>query len=165
MKFPAMPVRSGRDATLNFEKLQKELTEREQSVAIAYRSAAQNLAAATRTKIKLDKVIKDPGANLDVVTNFCYVVPADGYYHIDGSVAANIAAKAVLLVEIWVNGAEALTGTRVFTEAGIADGTASGILFLKKGEKVELVALNTGAECVLGVGFPEQNRLSVVRVA
>lgn len=138
----------------------------EASVAMAYRSAAQNLPSATPTKIKLDKVIKDPGGNIGA--NDFYTAPSTGYYHIDGQVACGtLAAKATLEAWIQVNGGLALSGLRVFDTAelgGFVYATVAGIVELKAGDKVELYAQQSGVECALQVAGSFENRLSVMRV-
>jgi hypothetical protein len=134
----------------------------EESIGMAYRNSAQNLAAATNTKIKLNSVIKDPGSNIGA--NEFYTVPATGYYHVDGEVLAVPAANAYLVANIWVNGVAALAGSMT-SEGGEAynGSSVSGIIYCAKGDKIELVGYNSGVEKALIIEAGK-NRLSVNRV-
>src|SRR6266550_5864368 len=53
---------------------------------IGYRNTSQKFPSAVFTLVKIDKTLKDPGGHWDPV-NFCYVVPQEGYYHVDALIA------------------------------------------------------------------------------
>ena len=137
----------------------------ENSVATAYRSAAQKIPNAAWTQIKLDKAINDPGSNISIAKG-CYVVPADGYYQISGSVKIlGLKANLLFISGIFLNGAEAITGVQsnlsVETDAA---GPVVGILFCKKGEEIELRIYQASTiEKELAVGA-STCRLNVARV-
>src|SRR5256885_12521074 len=92
MRFPAMPVRSARDATENFDQLQKRLSAIEQSYGSAYRSAEQKIPNLTWTLIKLDTAIHNENGNFDLTTGW-YTVPMNGIYQITGWTAVTFAGE------------------------------------------------------------------------
>src|SRR5947207_2785053 len=124
----------------NFEFLEDvQLGSTENSVAMAYRNAAQKIKTTEFVQVKLDKAINDPGGNLDL-TNGYYVVPQDGYYLVVGQISlkTNVAEYDVLATII-VNGVEKCRGVQQEKlGGGIVGCTTSGIVSCKKGEHIEL---------------------------
>lgn len=139
----------------------------ELNVAMAYRSAEQKIPNTTFTRIKVDKVLNDPGANMNVAAgNGWYTVPADGYYQISGSISLQMGAtEATGIASVFLSGAEVLRSSRQTSTTASAIFTlgVAGIVFCKKGEKIELFTWqSSGAERVIETGptFP----LCVTRV-
>lgn len=141
----------------------------EASVAMAYRNAAQGIPSGAFTRVKLDKVIKDPGTRINAEGS--YTVPSDGYYAVYGQVGFQgiSALNTVIIASIVVNGTEKSRGVRQTHENGAVTGehdvTVAGIIFCKAGEKIELDAFqNTGVEIGLAVGSEVANYMHVSRV-
>ncbi len=135
----------------------------EESIAIAYRNAEQKIVSGGFRQVKVDKAVKDPGSNFDLVNGY-YVVPADGYYAVSGGTFMK--TKGIFGASIFLSGVEECRGsyTKVEVESEVG-ASVSGIIFAKKGEKIELyVEQASGAEKTLIVGFQQLNFLSVARV-
>jgi hypothetical protein len=154
---------------LTTEGAKRALTLGASTAGSAYRSSLQKIPTASGTRVKLDKVLFDLGANFNIAEGF-YVVPVAGYYSVTGvaSIALTAVAEATFIVAIGVNGIERIRGHRFEAKPGapgLENGTAAGILQLAKGDKVELIAWQfTGAERELEIAETE-NRLDVVRMA
>lgn len=139
------------------------------TAAIAYRKTAQKIPAKTRTQVKIDTVLNDPGANVSTEKG-AYVVPSDGYYLVSGDVAlTDVAEASATEVEclIFLNGVAAVFGSRVSTTSkAYITVSAGGLIFAKKGEEIALYISQEDptveAERELQVA-PSTNRLQVVR--
>jgi hypothetical protein len=165
MKFPSMPVLSNAGATLNFDKLQKRLTEFDESIAILYRSTAQTLPEGTVGVVKVNTVLQDPGKHLSPEVG--YKVPVTGYYQVNGSVSVLAQSGVYIITEIRVNGFVRILGGQygdfVGSESSNAT-TVSGVIVCQAGDLVELWAGNNAGKTTLNIA-PYTNVLSVVRVA
>jgi hypothetical protein len=132
----------------------------ESSIAIAYRSAAQKFKNNTSERIKFDKAAKDPGSNLEL-TNGYYVVPAEGFYSVYGAIRWEAKFPNAAL-NIFVNGTIASAGQQALSNN--VSMLASGIVFCKKGDHIELWAFQESGE-ELTIGNTEQYvRMAVARV-
>ncbi len=152
MRFKHLPVHSALDTTKNFEQLQG-LFKEDTTVAMAYRSSAQEIVAAKTEQVKVDKVIKQSASLFDT-TNGWYVVPFEGYYIVEGQAAFEIGASTGgAFAQINLSGVEKARGTRVnaLKETFIYV-TVSTIIFCKAGEHIELIASNqTASNCKLEI--------------
>lgn len=139
------------------------------TVAIAYLSAGQKIPSEASTRVKLDKVIKDPGSNMNTTEGF-YVAPVEGYYQVN--CLATLLGTGVVLntkvrLSIWVNGVEKARGSGMYAAAAadVASVVAAAIVFCKAGDKVEmLIDQSSGVEVSTGSGEAAV-QMSVIRVA
>src|ERR1700748_2898410 len=135
----------------------------EKSVATAYRSTAQKIPNAVQTRVKLNKIIKDSGGNLNVSEGW-YTVPSEGYYQVSGQVQFE-AAKGFCVAIISVNGTKTLNGSALIPATAVGNASSgTGVIFCKAGDKIELIAYHeSGVEEELKID-ESTNRLSVTRV-
>ncbi len=144
----------------------------EKSVAMAYRKAAFKLPSGAVTKVPVDTVIKDPGANINLAKG-CYIVPSNGYYSVYGETeveSGTVFTNVESLCAIYVNGVITVRGSRTnatISNAGLACNVA-GIIFCKKGDEIELRGYQfdaaKGEERPIAAGNPDANFLAVSRV-
>jgi hypothetical protein len=138
----------------------------EQMLATAYRAAPLTLPKGT-SKVLLDTVASDPGANFNV-TESAYVVPVSAHYLVIGTVTGTIVANALLNALIYVNGVLRISGSQDQGSSGESTiGTdVAGILKLTAGDRVELWANYTGTgKGELQIVGSTENRLQVMAAA
>ncbi len=136
------------------------------TAATAYRSGAQKLGKAGWTHIEIDKVINDPGENVNTGTGV-YTAPAEGFYLVTGIVVAVMPISTSFGTAVWAN-----AGTQVIggendnvSKEGEWGRIVTGVVHCKKGDTLGLYAYNSGGtepSLVLG---SQNNLLGVVRVA
>ena len=100
MKLPVLPVRSHNDSTLDFQRLQRRLTEFDQSVAMAHCTEKQKIPSGVVTKVKTTTIDSDPGLNFQA--SGAYRVPADGYYQAHGHTSILIPANGYFAAYVMV---------------------------------------------------------------
>lgn len=137
------------------------------TAARAYRSAALTSVAASYNKIPLDTTSFDPGGHINT-TSGRYVVPATGYYQVNGEVAwgpTTASVDVLVHADIYVNGALAVVGSVVprADNAGFMRPNVSDVIHLNAGDYVELYSYTSGAFPLLLNGSL-YNYLSVVQV-
>lgn len=122
--------------------------------ARAYRSAAQTLSDNVDTKVQLETESYDVGADFDSVTNYRFVAPVSGYYHVAGNARFAGGTVGYRAVSIRVN------NTAVLQEAGLAISATvspylcpSGVVYLAATDYVELFAYqNNGGDLTIANG-------------
>lgn len=126
------------------------------TAARAYRAAALTPAAGAWVAIPLDTVTRDPGGHFNL-TNGAYVVPAAGWYTVDGHVEVNLTTKGTSLstgAGIMVNGAlvsENVTG--ISDQYSSARVTVSDTIYCNLGDTIQLATIMDVAH-PLNVGSP-----------
>jgi hypothetical protein len=140
----------------------------ESSIATAYRKAEQGIGSGAFVKVSFDTAINDPGSNMSLASGY-YVVPADGYYHVDSQIEMQLtgaALEAAVVCAVYVNTTGVLYGSRTEEQGkNYVASTVSGIIRCNKGDHIEVYLYQvTGAERKLLVNEPGACRISVARV-
>jgi hypothetical protein len=134
--------------------------------ARAYRNAALTVLATTWTKVLVDTISYDPGANMSVA-NGRYVCPATGWYQVEGQVMWGATSATVnCYTAIYKNGVAVSNGTVLNVTGDNVNPrgqTVSDLVQCNAGDYLELYCYSS-VNYSLGVGSTAGNYLSVVQV-
>ncbi len=133
--------------------------------ARAYRNAAQNINAASGTKVLIDTISFDTEGVVDT-TNSRITPSLPGYYQVSAQVFVKGIPDGVLVVaNIFKNGIGVSGGSGVRGGAlGVGGSVASDLIYMNgTTDYLELCAYNSHTSALaLDVGQPIQNRISIV---
>jgi hypothetical protein len=116
------------------------------TAARAYRNAAFTLPQNVWTKIPLDTIQFDPGANVQLANNR-YICPATGFYQVDGAILGPALAGGggFETTGIYVNGVQRINGdSPASVVTGQVGSNVSGTIQCNAGDYIELWAYQTG---------------------
>jgi hypothetical protein len=140
------------------------------TVASGYRTGAASYSAGNN-RINIDTKAFDPGACLDVTTNYCYTAPVAGFYHVSGQVRPlypTSGTEAGLFIAPPGSPSQTLIdGDYQYTEAANTYPSLSvdGIIQLAAGQQISLWSYGSSAYSLYVGNGASDNFLSVTLVA